>query len=240
MEGRNDALDRILRADIRPPKKKAFLPFGLSIRTAVIGVAVLIVFFSSSLWALNKLFPGNPLDESKPATAAIAPLQPVTRTSVIVAPVAVAALAIRDAMDANAPRGLTGKNENPLAELLGKADIGWSISRGPIAVSGASGSLNISTTLNGSLRVTGQVANQTGNVAGALTGLLGDKFGGEVQKLTTRVLDQRADIRGNVAVTSRPALLPTWRIEPNLNGSVSIGEGGMTIGGIKLNVSQQV
>jgi hypothetical protein len=37
-----------------------------------------------------------------------------------------------------------------------------------------------------------------------------------VQKLTTRVLDQRADIRGNVMMTSKPALLPTWRIEPNL------------------------
>ena len=130
-------------------------------------------------------------------------------------------------MEANAPRGLTGKNENPLAELLGKADIGWNISRGPIAVTGASNALNISTTLNGSLRVTGQLANQSGNVAGALGGLLGDKLGGEVQKLTTRVLDQRADIRGNVAVTSRPALMPNWRIEPNLNGSVSIADGGM-------------
>ena len=239
MKGRNEALDRILRPDIQP-RKKTGLPFGLSIRTVVVGVGVLIVFFSGTLWAINKLLPGDPFDESKPATAAIAPLQPVTRTSVVVAPVAVAALAIRDAMEANAPRGLTGKNENPLAELLGKADIGWSISRGPIGVTGASNALNISTTLNGSLRATGQVANQTGNVAGALTGILGNKFGGEVQKLTTRVLDQRADIRGNVAVTSRPALLPNWRIEPNLNGNVSIADGGMTIGGIKLNVSQQV
>src|SRR5689334_6984806 len=235
--GRNQALDRILRPDVKP--RRAGL-FGLSIRTLVIGAAVVVIFFSSTLWALNRFFPGNPLDESKPATAALKPLQPVTRSSTIVAPVAVAALAIRDALEANAPRGMTGKNENPLAELLGKADIGWTVGRGPFVVNGASTGLNISTTLNGSLRVTGQIANQGGNLTGALGGLLGNKLGGEVQKLTTRVLDQRADIRGNVMVTSRPALLPTWRIEPNLSGHVSIGDGGMQVAGIKLNVSNEV
>ena len=112
-------------------RKQKALPFGLSIRTIVLGALVIVVFFSTTLWALNRFFPSNPLDESRPATAALNPLQPVTRTSVIVAPVAVAALAIRDAMEANAPRGLTGKNENPLAELLGKAEIGWNMARGP-------------------------------------------------------------------------------------------------------------
>ena len=234
---RNEALDRILRPDVKPRRARLF---GLSVRSLVIGAVVVVIFFSSTLWALNRFFPGNPLDESKPVTAALKPLQPVTRTSVIVAPVAVAALAIRDALESNAPRGLTGKNENPLAELLGKADIGWSIARGPFVVNGASTGLNISTTLNGSLRVTGQIANQGGNLTGALGGLLGNKLGGEVQKLTTRALDQRADIRGNVMVTSKPALLPTWRIEPNLSGHVSIGDGGMQVAGLKLNVSNEV
>ena len=41
-------------------------------------------------------------------------------------------------------------------------------------------------------------------------------------------------------VTSRPALLPTWRIEPNLTGQVSLGDGGMQVAGIKLNVSNEV
>ncbi len=180
------------------------------------------------------------MQESRPDLVALHPMAPVTRTSVIVAPVAVANLAIRDIMEANAPRGLNGKNDNPLADLLGKADIGWNIGRGPIAVTGTNGSLNISTTLNGSLRVTGQVANQGGNIAGAITGILGDSLGRNVGQLAGRVLDQRADIRGNVFVTSRPQLTPSWRIEPNLSGSVSIGDGGMQIAGIKLNVSDQV
>jgi hypothetical protein len=221
-------------------RKKTSLPFGLSIRNVMFGAAVLIVFFSGTLWALNRLLPGNTLDESRPETAALTPLQPVTRTSVIIAPVAVAALAIREAMEAHAPRDLTGKKENPLADLLGKADIGWTVSRGPFAVNGASNGLNISTPLNGSLRVTGQIANQGGNLTGALGGLLGNKLGSEVQKLTTRVLDQRADIRGNVTVNSRPALLPTWRIEPNLSGNVALADGGVTVAGIKLNVANEV
>jgi hypothetical protein len=219
--------------------KKTSLPFGLSVRTLV-GGGVVVLFFSGTLWALNRFSSGNTLDESRPVTAALTPLQPVTRTSVIVAPVAVAALAIRDAMEANAPRNLAGKNENPLADLLGKADIGWTVSRGALAVNGAANGLNISTTLNGSLRVTGQIANQGGNLTGALGGLLGNKLGGEVQKLATRALDQRADIRGNVTVNSRPALLPTWRIEPNLGGNVALADGGVTVAGIKLNVSNEV
>ena len=219
--------------------KKTSLPFGLSVRTLV-GGGVVVLFFSGTLWALNRFSSGNTLDESRPVTAALTPLQPVTRTSVIVAPVAVAALAIRDAMEANAPRNLAGKNENPLADLLGKADIGWTVSRGALAVNGAANGLNISTTLNGSLRVTGQLANQGGNLTGALGGLLGNKLGGEVQKLATRALDQRADIRGNVTVNSRPALLPTWRIEPNLGGNVALADGGVTVAGIKLNVSNEV
>jgi len=234
---RNEALDKILRPET---ERRAALPFGLSIRTAVVGMAVLAVFFAGTLWALNMFSSTSPLDESRPVTAAIPPLQPATRTSVVVAPVAVAALAIRDAMEANAPRGQTGKNENPLADLLGRAEIGWTIARGPIVVNGASTGLNISTTLNGSLRVTGQLANQGGNITGAVGNLLGGRLGGEVQKLTTRVLDQRADIRGNVSVVAKPALLPNWRIEPNLSAQVGIADGGMTIAGLKLNVSNEV
>ena len=40
-------------------------------------------------------------------------------------------------MEAHAPRNLTGQKENPLSDLLGKADIGWSMSRGPFSVTGA-------------------------------------------------------------------------------------------------------
>jgi hypothetical protein len=216
------------------------LPFGLSLRAVALGAVIVVVFFGGTLWALNTFFPRDPMQESRPALTALPPLQPVTRASVIVAPVAVADLAIRDALEAQAPRSLNGKNENPLSDLLGKADIGWTVTRGPISVTSTSTGLNIGTTLNGTLRATGQIAGAAGNLTGAITGLLGDNLGKSVGGLTNRVLDQRADIRGNVQVTSRPAVTTNWRIEPNLNGRVAIADGGMTIAGIKLNISNEV
>ena len=75
---------------------------------------------------------------------------------------------------------------------------------------------------------------------GRIGGLLGDRLGQGLQGLTGKTLDQRADIRGNVTVTSRPALLPTWRLEPNLAGQVSIADASLSILGAKLNVSNEV
>ena len=102
---------------------------GLSLRHFLFGALIVAGFFSATLWILDTFFSGNSISDH-PKLLARTPLQPVTRTSVIVAPVAVAALAIRDVLEANAPRDLNGKRDNPLSDLLGKADIGWSISRG--------------------------------------------------------------------------------------------------------------
>jgi hypothetical protein len=214
--------------------------YGLSLRNVLLGGLVVLVFFSGTLWALNRFAPSDALTQGRPQLKALAPLQPTTKTSQIVAPVAVALVAVRDIIEAHAPRGLNGTRNNPLSDLLGKAEIGWTASRGPIQVVGAPPALHISTTVNGSLKVTGQIATQGGNLTGALGGLLGDKLGASVQKLTTRVLDQRADIRGNVMITARPALLPNWRMEPNLSGQVSIADSGMKVGGVKLNVLGEV
>ncbi len=209
-------------------------------RKIIIGGLVVAAFFGATLWALDAFFPGEKATDKRPALAALPPLPPVTRTSSVVAPVAVALTAIRDTMDAAAPRNLTGKRDNPLSDVLSKADIGWTIARGPLGVAGRPEALAITTQLNGSLRATGQIATQAGNLTGALTGILGQELGRGVANLTTRVLDQRADIRGNVTVLVRPALQPNWRIEPNLTGQVAIAESGMTIAGIKLNVSNEV
>ncbi|MBM3530194.1 MAG: DUF4403 family protein [Alphaproteobacteria bacterium] len=215
-------------------------PSPFTARNIALGALVVVVFFGGTLWAMDKFFPRNTLTQNRPAMTALPPLQAAARASQIVAPVAVANIAIRDVLEANAPRNLNGKRDNPLSDLLGKAEIGWTIARGPIGVAGTNAGLNISTTLNGSLRAVGQLANQAGNLTGAVTGLLGSQVGRGIGGLTTRALDQRADIRGNVAVTSRPSLLPNWRIEPNLAANVSLAETGMTIAGIKLNVGNEV
>ena len=142
------------------------LPWG---RIAIGGLTV-VVSFAVAVWVMNVLSPGA--GDRRPALVEVPPLQPSTRTSVIVTPTAIALTAIRDAMEQAAPRDLTGKRENPLSQLLSNADIGWSIARGPLTVAGRPEGLAVSTALNGSFRATGQIATQAGNITGAIGGLL--------------------------------------------------------------------
>ena len=213
---------------------------GISIKTILLGGLVVAVFFGGTLFALDAIWPSNPMTEKRPALTELPPLPPISRISSIIAPVAVANNAIRDVLDSTAPRNLSGNKDNPLSELLGKAEIGYSIARGPMSVSGANQALTISTALNGSLRVTGNLAGNAGNAAGAITGILGNALGRNVGNIVGRTLDQRADIRGAVTVTSRPVLLPNWRIEPNLTGNVAIGETGIQIAGVRLNLGNEM
>ena len=172
------------------------------------------------------------------------PLQPATRTSVVIAPAAVALSAIRDAMEAKAPRDLSGKRENPIGQLLQNAELGWTISRGPLALAGRPENLSIVTPLNGTFRLTGQIGAQVGNAVGGITGALGgivnEQLGKQMGSLTGRMLDQRADVRGNIALNARPAILPNWRLEPNLTAQANIGDANLSVAGVRLNLSREV
>jgi hypothetical protein len=203
-----------------------------------IGTLIVVVAFGGALFAFNWLWPGA--KNQRPALVEVPPLAPVARSSVIVTPAAISVAAIRDAMETAAPRNLAGKRDNPLSQLLSNAEIGWTVARGPLAVSGRPDALAVSTVLTGTFRATGQISNQAGNLAGALGGLLGGNLGQGAQNLTGKTLDQRADIRGNVTVTSRPTLLPAWRMEPNLTPQVVIADASLSILGVKLSVSNEV
>jgi len=202
------------------------------------GAVVLVGSFAGALWALDAFFP---VAASKPPKLVeMPPLEPATRTSTITAPIAVALTAIRDAMEARAPRNLTGKGDNPLTQLLGKADIGWTLTRGPFVVVGRSEALTVTTALNGTLRLTGQVASRAGNVSGALGNLVNSDVGHGLQNIAGRTLDQRADLRGTVAVSARPIIDTDWRIEPNLSAQVAMGASALSIAGVKVEVGDQV
>lgn len=206
---------------------------------AIGAIAIVVIFFSASLWALNRFFPLND-NVAAPKLAALPTLPPLTRSSYVVAPVAVALTAIRTALENAAPRELVGKNENPVSSLLSKADIGVTVSRGAMAVTGHPEGLTIGTPFNGSLRLTGQIATQAGNLTGAVTGLLDNAVGKQVKGLTSRVLDQRADIQGTVLVTAHPQLTAAWRIEPNLSAQVALAQSAIQIAGIKISVGSDV
>jgi hypothetical protein len=208
-------------------------------RTILIGSAIVAVSFLGATVAMQVLSSG-PSSAPKPALVEAPPLREVTRTSMIVTPTAIALTAIRDALDASAPRNVTGKRENPISQLLSNADIGWTVGRGPLAVAGRPEGLAVSTLLTGTLHVTGQIAAQVGNIGGALGGILNQKLGQGLQDLTGKTLDQHADFKGNVTILSRPAIAANWRIEPNLTAQVAVGDSSVSIAGIKIGATNEV
>ena len=202
--------------------------------------AIFIVagFFVAALWALDRFLPAD--NDAKRAVASLPappPLPATTQASYVVAPVAISINAIGRSLDASTPRDFSDKNSNPVSALLQQASIGLTVARGPMSVTGRAGELTVTTPVSGSVQVTGQIAAQLGNLTGALTGLLNGTIGKDVKNLTTTVLDQRADLRGNVIVRSRPALTERWRLEPRLAAQVVLSESAISIAGIKISTS---
>ena len=138
----------------------------------VLGVVAIVAIAIGMSWF-------GPHDR-RPALAAVPPLAPVTRSSTIIVPVAIAQTAIRDALEKAAPRDLSGKPEIPSLPFISDADIGWSISRGPFTLSGRPEGLSISTAFSGSMRASGRFADSSGLLgqSGDLQGLLGSLLGG--------------------------------------------------------------
>src|SRR6202043_2298530 len=150
-----------------------------------------------------------------PVLAELPPLPPAPRSSSIIAPVAIALSAIRDAADRGAPRSFAGKADNPVSQILQNADINWTAARGPITATGAQNVLSLSTPLTGSLNVTGSLsANAKGALGDALGSLLGGNVAKQIGSVNIKALNANAEIRGNVTMTARPQLATNWRIEP--------------------------
>jgi hypothetical protein len=205
----------------------------------ILFAAVIVVVACAAAFALATwLWPSAPA--GRPPLADNPPLQPATRTSVVIAPAAIALGAIRDALEAQAPRDLTGKRDNPVGQLLQNAELGWTINRGPLAVSGRPEGLSIVAPLSGAFRLTGQIGSQVGNIAGQLGGLLGGSVGEQLGNLTGKALDQRAEIRGNVALAARPVLQPNWRLEPNLSGQANLSDTSLAVAGVRINLGKEV
>ena len=208
------------------------------LRRIVLGLAVTGVVCAAALSAFFIFAPSAP--QNRPVLADPPPLKPATRSSVVIAPTAVALTAIRDVLDAQAPRDLTGKRDNPVGQLLQNAELGWVINRGPLAVAGRPEGMTVTAPLNGAFRLTGQVGSQVGNLTSQLGGLLGGAVGEQLGSLTGKALDQRADVRGNVMITAKPALLPNWRLDPNLSGQVTIGDTSLSVVGVRLNIGREM
>ena len=182
----------------------------MRIKVILLGLLALVVSFAVSLYAMNTFWP---VTVEKPVLAKLPPLPPVTRNSEILTPIAVSITALRDALDRAAPRNLGGKAENPVSQILQNADISWTVSRGPIAASGAQNALALSTPLDGKLTVLGSLSAASGTALGnALGNVLGNNAVKQLGSVSIKSLNANATIHGNVGVTSRPEVLREWRI----------------------------
>src|SRR5437868_6484956 len=173
---------------------------AVSLKTILLGIAVIVVSFGVSLTAMNWLAPRGATPA--PELGQLPPLPAVSRNSVILVPVAIALAAIRDAADRGSPRTFAGKADNPVSELLQNADIGWTASRGPISATGGQDVLSLATPLTGKLNVTGSLSSKTtGAIGDAIGGLLGGNVAKQIAGVNIKGLNASAEIRGNVTIT---------------------------------------
>ncbi len=210
---------------------------AVSLKTILIAIAVIAVAFVVSLKAMDWLSPRG----GAPVLVELPPLPPATRSSFIVAPIAIDLTAIRDAADRAAPRNFAGKADNPVSQVLQNADIGWTASRGHITATGAQDVLSLATTLTGKLNVTGSLSSKaTGAVGDALGSLLGGNVAKQIGSVNIKSLNASAEIKGNVIFTSRPKFAAAWHLEPNLAAQVTLSDSSLSVAGARLNVPAQV
>jgi len=211
----------------------------VSLKTILLSIAVVAVSFFISLKAMDWLAPRDTV--AAPVLVELPPLTPAPRSSVILAQVAIALTAIRDAADHNAPRSFAGKADNPVSQILQNADIGWTASRGPITTTGAQDVLSLATPLTGTLNVTGTLSSKaTGAIGDAIGGLLGGNVAKQIGSVNIKELNANAEIKGNVTFSSRPKLAAAWHLEPNLTGQVTLGDTSLSVAGAHVNVPAQV
>jgi hypothetical protein len=216
----------------------ARLPRLTRLNVILLALAVVAVSFLASLKLMDLLSSSN---FGGPALAELPPLPPVARSSFVVAPIAVALSAIREIADRAAPRNFAGKADNPAAQVLQNADIGWTAARGPIFASGAEDALSLTTPLTGKLNVTGSLSSKaTGAVNDALGSLLGANAAKHIGGINIKALNASAEIKGNVVITSRPRLAAAWHLEPNLSAQVLLGDTNLALAGARVNVPAQV
>jgi hypothetical protein len=216
--------------DTPPPGR---LKLALVAGTGLAALVLIGIIVAELVWPAGKV--------PTPQIAEIPPLPAVTRSSVIMAPVSITLSAIRDAAERMTPRSFTGKADNPAAQVLQNADIGWTASRGAIAATGAQDALSLAAPLSGKLNVTGSLsAKATGAVTDAIGSLLGADAAKQVGGINIKNLNANAEIKGNVAITMRPRFAANWHVEPNFTAQVNLGDTTMSVAGARLNVPAQI
>jgi hypothetical protein len=206
----------------------------------ILGVLIYVASFVGTTLIMDLLWPQASPQQGPPALVAVPPLQPLAGQSVVLAPAAIAISAIRDALDAHAPRNISGKPQNPVSKLLSNADLNFTIARGPFNLTGQPDALVVTTPLSGTFQARGTLTGAANSLGGSVGNLLGGSVGQQVQNLAGKAFDQHADIQGSVTTTSRPTIAANWRLAPNLAAQVNVVDVVLPIAGVKLSIANQV
>jgi hypothetical protein len=216
----------------------------MRIRTIVLGALVVVVAFIGATLIMDLLWPPSAPQANRPALVAVPPLPPLTGTSTVLAPTEISLSAIAQALDAQAPRQLSGKPQNPVSKLLSNAQLNFSVNRGPIEVTGQPGVLVVTTPLQGQFEalgtLTGAVGTGVSTVGNTLGSLIGGSVGQQVENFAGKAFDQHTDIQGTVTTAARPSIAPNWRLAPNLAAQVNVVDVVLPIAGLKLSVGNAV
>lgn len=199
-------------------------------RRFLIGLVTVVILGAGGLYGWSTWRRAH-LPDRRPQTEAIRPLEPVTRGSTIVLPVAVTLNAIQDAVNKVVPRNFAGSQANPLPTLLKDSKIDFSVDRGDVAVSAKDGALVLAAPLTGSFHIVGRPG---GAIAQGLGNLLGGHIGQQIEQFA---VDQTANIHGLAAAQARPQITPQWRIVPNITPQVALGDVSLPIAGARVSLT---
>jgi hypothetical protein len=135
-------------------------------------------------------------------------------------PVRVAMEDLRTALEAQMPRSEAGQRGAGIGGAVRNDVISWAFQREPLAVSGSSGTLAVTTTIGGFARISGEVQIIRGDI-GRLLGKLNP----------TRVpFSAHVDILADATATTSPALIDgQWRIAPNFTAQAPLGRAEIPI-----------
>ena len=208
---------------------------GLKIAGAIVAALGLLLL---ALWSFDLLTPAGSL---QPARLAETPdLPPAMRRSLVIAPVAIAIPALRQAIDDAAPRSISGKPDTPIAKVLSKSEVAYTLERAPFTFTGRADGLIISTDVNGTLRIAGQLPDKLNGLIGALTGNRNDGPARGANANAAKPVDLRTDLKGRIAVTARPKITTGWRLEANLTGKTDLAEANLQVAGVRFNAAREV
>jgi len=205
-------------------------------KTVLIALAIVAISFGVTLKAFDWL---SPRTVSLPTLQALPPL-PAIRQSSVVVPVSIPLTAIRDLVDRTAPRNFAGKADNPMPQLVQNADIAWSVTRGAVTVKGAPEQVTVTAPLTGTLAARGSLSTSAQNKVGDTLGkLFGDKVAKQVG-VNIKSFNANGEIKGMIAISARPKVLPDWHVDPNLSAQVILSDSNVAVGGARINVPAQV